>query len=52
MCIRDSTYAVYVGEGAGELRYVMQRINTAVFKKPLEVKMCIRDRLFDVCKLR
>ena len=33
----NDTYAVYVGEGAGELRYVMQRINTAVFKKPLEV---------------
>ncbi len=33
----NDTYAVYVGEGAGELRYVLQRINTAVFKKPLEV---------------
>ena len=28
----NDTYAVYVGVGAGELRYVMQRINTAVFK--------------------
>jgi acetyltransferase-like isoleucine patch superfamily enzyme len=30
----NDTYAVYVGEGAGELRYVVQRINPDVFKNP------------------
>ena len=34
----NDTYAVYIGaDGAEELRYVIQRINTDVFKKPREV---------------
>ena len=34
----NDTYAVYINEnGAEELRYVIQRINTEVFKKPREV---------------
>ena len=33
----NDTYAVYLGEGAGTLSYVIQRINTEVFKKPWEV---------------
>lgn len=33
----NETYAVYVGDGAGDLRYVIQRINTTVFKNPREV---------------
>ena len=41
MCIRDSindTYAVYMAaQGGDELRYVIQRINTGVFKAPRAV---------------
>ena len=33
----NDTYAVYLGDGAGTLSYVIQRINTEVFKKPQEV---------------
>ncbi len=34
----NDTYAVYINEGGSEeLRYVIQRINTEVFKKPREV---------------